>query len=81
MANKRTIWKVLADLAKPKPKKEPEYTFLTFQGKVDKVADGELSKLAERKAKLDGMIAEQKAKIKVWEEEVASIKPWLSTTA
>lgn len=75
MAN--PIWKNLAKMFAPKPKKVPEYTFSTFQGKVDKVADGEVAKLAERKAKLEGMIAEQKAKIKAWEAEVASINPWL----
>ena len=78
MATKRAIWSNLFKMFAPKPKKPPEYTFSTFQGKVDKVADTEMAKLAERKAKLEGLIAEHKAKIKVWEEEVASIKPWIS---
>lgn len=80
MAAKRAIWTNLVKLFAPKPKKEPEYTFGSFQSKVDKVADGEMAKLAERKAKLDGLIAESKAKIKVWEAEVASIKPWITTS-
>ena len=78
MKKANPIWSNIVKALTPKPKEKPEYTFASFQGKVDKVTDGERSKLAERKAKLDGMIAEQKAKIKVWEEEVASIKPWLT---
>lgn len=76
MAN--PIWANIKRALMPKPKKAPEYTFASFQGKVDKVTEGERSKLAERAAKLDGLIAEAKAKLKVLEDEAASIKPWLS---
>jgi hypothetical protein len=75
MAN--PIWKNMAKFFASKPKKAPEYTFSSFQKKMDAAADPETPKLLERKSKLEGKVAEAEAQIKAWKQEIASIKPWV----